>query len=86
MSRFAFCTIILLFLAACGGSGSSDSGPDPADTPDNSYSTTDLRSKELVNPAAYIPAQCFTVTQPDEGGRPTILVTVAIRHPSHPTT
>ena len=68
MSRFVFCTIILLFLAACGGSGSSDSGADPAAPPESSYSTTDLRSKDLVNPAAYIPAQCYTVTQPEKGG------------------
>jgi hypothetical protein len=47
-------------VAACGG-GDSDSSP---------VSVTDrsLLTKNLVNEAAYIPSQCYTVTQEEAGG------------------
>jgi Tol biopolymer transport system component len=67
MQKLLVCVILSLFLGACSG---SDDNPVPlADAPDGpTYTTTDLRKKNLVNPAPYIPAQCYTVTQPEEDG------------------
>ena len=67
MPKFIACLLLLSLLAACGGSD-SNSGANTDTSDATTYATTDLRSKSLINPAAYIPSQCYTVTQPEEGG------------------
>ena len=75
MKKLIFFCILLLLLAGCNDSGNSpvsDSSADPGGgtgtpEPPAQYSTTDLKSKKQVNPAPYIPPQCYTITQ-EEGG------------------
>nr|WP_320116270.1 hypothetical protein [uncultured Desulfuromonas sp.] len=76
MLKYLVSLILLALLTACGGGGggSSSSSPDtstPVTDPDDgsyTYATTDLRSTTITNTAAYIVPQCYTVTQPEEGG------------------
>lgn len=61
-------TSILIALYACGGGGgSSASSPAPSVPAPSAGTGEDLRSKNLVNQAAYIPSQCYTVTQDSTG-------------------
>jgi WD40-like Beta Propeller Repeat len=62
MKRILFYSVLILGLVACGGSNDTSDNKTLSDT---SYATTDLRSKDLINPAAYIVPQCYTVTQPE---------------------
>jgi Tol biopolymer transport system component len=57
---------LLFLLAGCGGSGSSSGGTSlPVDT--TAGSAMDLRTKNMVNEAAYIPSMCWTKTEGSNG-------------------
>ncbi len=68
MKRLLLCLTTLLVLSACSDSGTTSSSTEQQTSTGATYTTTDLRSKILVNPAPYIVPQCYTITQPEANG------------------